>query len=343
VLNRAEVVAIDVTPIAAGSGFVGQTARLHIVYSEQESSAPPTVFAKLSSADLAVRQQLRRVGIYEIEAGFYRDMALQPAFPIRVPRPYLSLYDEGTSASILLLEDLSAAEFGDNLTGCSATDAQIAVGQLGLLHAHYWDAPLLKALSWLRALTDEVQARAGIYQAMLPRFEQRCAEFLTPGLREAARRFASVFPEYSQQCSHPPQTLTHGDFRANNLAFAHTSEGRGLTVFDWQVARRSRGPRDLAYFLSSSLSVELRRTLEESLLDLYYETLKINGVEGYSTGDLRRDVQVGLGAPLTTWVIAGGMLDFSSERGTDLLKRACQRLDAVLDDHRLTSYLDELA
>src|SRR5574337_583536 len=123
----------------------------------------------LSGKQPAVRQQLRRVGIYETEAGFYRDVALQPAFPIRVPRPYLSLYDEGTSASILLLEDLGAVEFGDNLAGCSATDAQIAVRQLGLLHAHFWDAPLLETLSWLRALTDEVQARAGIYQAMLPR------------------------------------------------------------------------------------------------------------------------------------------------------------------------------
>jgi hypothetical protein len=116
-----------------------------------------------------------------------------------------------------------------------------------------------------------------------------------------------------------------------------------VTVFDWQVARRSRGPRDLAYFLSSSMSVEQRRASEESLLGLYYETLKANSVEGYSTRDLRRDVQAGLGAPLTTWVIAGGMLDFSSERGTDLLKRVCERLGATLDDHRFMSYLDELA
>ncbi|MDF0666294.1 MAG: DUF1679 domain-containing protein [Nitrospira sp.] len=343
VLDRAAVVGITVTPVAGGNGFVGQTARLQVAYDAPESSAPATVFVKLSSADPAVRQQLRRVGIYEIEAGFYRDVALQPAFPIRVPRPYLSRYDEGTSASVLLLEDLNSVEFGDNLTGCSATDAQIAVRQLGLLHAHYWGAPLLNSLSWLRALTDEAQARAAIYQAMLPRFEQRCAGFLTPGLREAARRFALVFPEYSQQCSTGPQTLTHGDFRADNLAFAHTGEGRGVTVFDWQVVRRSRGPRDLAYFLSGSLSVEQRRTLEESLLGLYHETLKANGVEGYSTRDLRRDVQVGLGAPLTTWVIAAGMLDFSSERGTDLLKRVCERLGASLEDHQFMSYLDELA
>ncbi len=343
VLDRAIVVDINVTPIAGDSGFVGQTARLRVAYDAREAGAPATIFAKLSSADPAVRQQLRRVGVYETEAGFYRDLALRPLFPIRVPRPYLSQYDEGTSASILLLEDLSTVEFGDNLTGCSATDAQIAVRQLGLLHAYFWESASLKELSWLRALTDETQARAGMYQAMLPRFEQRCAEFLTPSLREAARRFASVIPEYSQRCSHGPQTLTHGDFRADNLAFAGRSEGRGVTVFDWQVVRRSRGPRDLAYFLSSSLSVEQRRTVEESLLGLYYETLKANGVEGYSTRDLRRDIQAGLGAPLTTWVIAGGMLDFSSERGTDLLKRVCERLGAVLDDHRFMSYLDELA
>jgi hypothetical protein len=242
-----------------------------------------------------------------------------------------------------LLEDLRAVEFGDNLAGCSATDARIAVRQLGLLHAYFWESASLKELSWLRALTDETQARAGMYQAMLPRFEQRCAEFLTPSLREAARRFASVIPEYSQQCSHGPQTLTHGDFRADNLAFAGRGNGRGVTVFDWQVARRSRGPRDLAYFLSSSMSIEQRRAMEESLLSLYDETLKAGGVEEYSPGDLRRDFQAGLGAPLTTWVIAGGMLDFSSERGTDLLKRVCERLGAALDDHQFISYLDDFA
>lgn len=67
------------------------------------------------------------------------------------------------------------------------------------------------------------------------------------------------------------------------------------------------------------MSVEQRRAMEESLLDVYYETLKIGCVEGYSLRDLRRDFQAGLGAPLTTWVIAGGMLDFSGERGTDCM------------------------
>lgn len=137
VLTRASVVAIEVHPVAAGSGFVGQTARLTIQYDEQEIGAPGTVFAKLSSADPSVRQQLRKVGIYETEAGFYRDVATLTDFPLSVPRPYLSLDDEKTSECCLLIEDLGQAEFGANLPGCSSTDAHIVVRQLGRLHAHF--------------------------------------------------------------------------------------------------------------------------------------------------------------------------------------------------------------
>lgn len=343
VLDRAQVMAIDVQPVAAGSGFVGQTARLQIRYDQQEPNAPATVFAKLSSADPAVRQQLRRVGLYETEAGFYRDVAPMPDFPLPVPRPYLSLYDDKTSECIVLIEDLGQAEFGDNLTGCSSVDAQIVVRLLARLHAHFWEVSFLTELSWLRALVDEAEARISLYRAMLPRFEQRCADFLTPSLLRSAQRFAQVLPQYVDQLSRRPQTLTHGDFRADNFAFTTVQEGRGVTVFDWQVARRAVGPRDLAYFLSGSLTVEQRRMTEASLLTLYYETLVGNGVGGYTVEDFRGDMRAGLGAPLTTWVIAGGMLDFSSERGTALFKQVCARLGAALEDHQFASYLDQLA
>lgn len=341
-LHRAAVEAIKVIPIAAGSGFVGQTARLQINYSEHEPSAPLTLFAKLSSADPGIREQLRRVRIYETEAGFYRDLAPLARFPLRVPHPYFDLYDARTSASLLLLEDLHQAEFGDNLAGCSATDAHLAVRQLGLLHAHFWDSPVLKELSWLRALTDEAETRVGIYRAMLPRFEQRCAELVTPSLLRCAKQLEHVLPEYFRQSSTGPQTLTHGDFRADNLAFTGTGKDRGVTVFDWQMARRSRGPRDLAYFLSGSLSIDQRRDLEESLITSYYKTLVTNRVQGYATQGFRQDLQAGLGAPLTTLIVAGGMLDFSSERGTHLFKQLCARLGAALEDYQFHAYLDSL-
>lgn len=342
ILKRAKVVAIEVQPVAAGSGFLGQTARLIIQYNEQEAGAPASFFAKLSSADPAVRQQLGKVGLYETEAGFYRDVAPLPDFPMPVPRPYLVLYNERTCECLLLLEDLGQAEFGDNLTGCSSTDAIIVVRQLGLLHANFWGAPFVKQWSWLRSLTEEAEFRIGLYRAMLPRFEQRCGNFLTPHVLEAAKRFALLLPTYIDRMVDRPQTLTHGDFRADNFAFTTTREERRVTVFDWQVARRAPGPRDVAYFFAFSLTVEQRRATEASLLKLYHETLVANGVEGYSAEDLRSDVAVGLGSPLTMWVIASGMLDFSSERGAALLKQLWERLGAALDDYRYTAYLDTL-
>ena len=118
-IENAKVASIGVKPVAAGSGFVGQAARLHIEYDHKEPGAPGTIFAKLSSADPAVREKLRSVGLYEAEAGFYRDMAAMKSLPVRVPRPYVSIYDDPAAASIMLIEDLGDARFGDNVTGVS--------------------------------------------------------------------------------------------------------------------------------------------------------------------------------------------------------------------------------
>ncbi len=342
-VENATVISIGVKPVAAGSGFVGQAARLHIEYDRKEQAAPATVFAKLSSADPAVREKLRAVGLYEAEAGFYRDMAATTSLPVRVPRPYLSLYDVAAAASILLIEDLGDARFGDNLTGLSPSDACIAVRQLARLHAHFWEAPALQTVSWLRSLADDAGARIALYRAMLPRFQQNCSEFSAPSLLEAARTYARVLPACIDQHSTGPQTLIHGDFRADNFAFTADSENEGFILFDWQVVRRARGARDLAYFLASSLSTERRRETGSSLVELYHETLVAHGVKDYSSHDLARDLRRGLGAPLSTTVVALGLLDFSSERGAGLARRVSERLGTMLEDHHFAEHLAELA
>ena len=45
-----------------------------------------------------------------------------------------------------------------------------------------------------------------------------------------------------------PQTLVHGDFRADNLFFGGPDGGQGLAAIDWQVSSRGGGAFDLAYF-----------------------------------------------------------------------------------------------
>jgi ubiquinone/menaquinone biosynthesis C-methylase UbiE len=342
-IRQAKVVSISVNPVAADSGFVGQAARLQIEYDLQEPGAPATAFAKLSSAYPAVREKLRAVGLYETEAGFYRDVAVGQALPMRVPRPYASLYDSATSASILVIEDLGHARFCDHVAGCSPADARTVVRQLALMHAHFWEAPQLRTFKWLRSLSDDFESRSALYGAMLPQFEKRFAEFVAPTLLAAARRFADTQAEYYAQCSPGPHTLAHGDFRPDNFAFEGGAEEEGLIVFDWQLTRRSRGARDLAFFMSGSMPTAQRRDIEEELQQLYYETLSRHGVTEYSREDLARDFRSGLGAALIVLVNAGGMLDFSSDPGTILAREACERVGASLEDHQFAEYLEDIA
>lgn len=342
-ITHARVASVAVTPISRGRGFVGQTARLKIEYDASETGAPATLFVKLSSADLAIRQKLRTLGFYETEAGFYRDLAALETFPIRVPHCYLSMHDDTSGASIVLLEDLGDARFGDNLVGCSVTEARSVVQHLALLHAHFWENPCLKRCRWLRSAADDRESRTAIYRAMLPVFEQRWTQILTSDFMNTAKKFAEVLPAYSDELVRGPNTLVHGDFRPDNFAWIATSEGSDLiVVFDWQGSRCSLGPRDLAYFISISMPVEQRRMVEEELLEAYYQILLDCGVKDYSFEDLARDFQVGLGGLLITAVTASGMLDWSSERATSLLRELSGRTAATLEDHQFGCYLETL-
>jgi ecdysteroid kinase len=342
-ITHARVASVAVTLISMGRGFVGQSARLKIEYDASETGAPATLFVKLSSADLAIRQKLRTLGFYETEAGFYRDLAALKTFPIRVPRCYFSQHDDRSGASIVLLEDLADARFGDNLLGCSLTEARSVVRHLALLHGHFWESPYLERCRWLRSAADDRESRTAIYRTMLPVFEQRCAEMLTSDFLNTAKKFAEVLPAYSDELARGPNTLVHGDFRPDNFAWITTSEGSEiLIVFDWQGLRRSLGARDLAYFISISMPIEQRRSAEGELLEAYYQILLDCGVKDYSFEDLARDFQVGLGGLLVTAVTASGMLDWSSKRARSLLRELSARTAAVLEDHQFDRYLETL-
>ena len=321
------VQSVEVEPVPAGSGFVGQAAHLRLTYDRPEEGAPTAMFAKLSSPVPEVREQLRSIGLFETEAGFYRDLG--PEIPVRIPRAYAAIYSDDTAESLLLLEEIGHMRFGDNVTGCSPEDARLVIRTLAELHAHFWNSPRLKRLAWLRTADHDVASATPLYEAMLPAFEQRFAEIVPASALHAARTLGQGFGEWMQQQGTGPQTLAHGDFRPDNFAF----DEQGPVVFDWQGLRRSRGTRDLAYFLAFGVAVEQRRSTEHDLLHLYHETLLENGVKDYRFDDLQANYRTSLGSPVLTMVIAGGILDFSSERGKHLVECLSERIAAAVEDH----------
>jgi hypothetical protein len=335
-LENASVLAVRSTEMEAGRGFLGQVARLRIEYDCEQAGAPVSLFVKQSPGDPLLREALKAAAPCHSEVGFYRDLARGQ--PLQVPLCYLSLSDEESGASILLLEDLSSAELGDDLKGCSPAQARQVTQQMAILHAHFWDSPALEGLPWLRAPMDDLGPRPLLYELALPVFESRYEGWLEGRALESVRRFAELMPDYFQRYSQSPRTLIHGDLRADNLAFQSSLQGSGLVVFDWAGSRRALGVCDLAFFLACGLPVAQRRLLEMDLLELYCRTLADHGVQAYSLAQLERDFCLGLGFPLATLVIGGGLLDFSSNRGQLLMHSACERIGAALADHPIEAF-----
>ena len=56
-------------------------------------------------------------------------------------------------------------------------------------------------------------------------------------------------------------------------------------------------------------------------------------VTDYSFDDLLADFRRSIGSPVVTMVVAGGMLDFSSERGRQLIRCLSERVGAATEDH----------
>jgi len=130
--------------------------------------------------------------------------------------------------------------------------------------------------------------------------------------------------------------VTHGDFRPDNFAFNANGE---VVPFDWQTARRGANTRDLSYFISFALPTALRRTGESELLALYHRTLVDSGVSDYTMDQLQKDFRRSIGSALIAAVIAGTLLDFSSERAVQLQRALCERLSAVVSDHDFAEWL----
>ena len=69
-------------PTPVGTGQVADTVRIHLTY-DPPGAGPPTLVAKVPSADETSRAGAAATRTYEIEASFYRDLAAE--LPVRTP------------------------------------------------------------------------------------------------------------------------------------------------------------------------------------------------------------------------------------------------------------------
>ena len=153
-------------------------------------------------------------------------------------------------------------------------------------------------------------------------------KLLPDGILSFGSRVAKVLDLLSE----PPVTISHGDYRLDNLFFATPEGGHPLAVVDWQVMTRARGPFDVAYFMTGALPPAERKASEMELLHTYHGILTERGVQGYDFDQCLLDYRT---STLNCWtyaVIILGALDIANERGLALFRDFLERTVSAVTD-----------
>ncbi len=305
-----------------GTGQMSDSARLTLRYDASAGAAttPPSIVAKLPSADPTSRATALALGSYENEVRFYQQIA--PRVQIRTPAVFYADIDVATAAFVLLLEDMTPAQPGDQLAGCAPQGAKRAIDELVRLHAPLWDDPWLEQLPWLHRDPEQQQAfLLGLLPQMWAGFKDRYRDRLGPIVETAG---AALFEnlEAHVTADTKPWTVVHGDYRLDNLLF--TPDKSAVTVVDWQTCTHGPAMQDVAYFIGAGLLADTRREAEQDLVRRYHNGLQDAGVEDYDWErgwhDYRRSTWAGL-----IMAVAASMLVERTERGDEMFMAMAHR------------------
>jgi hypothetical protein len=274
-IDQATTVAA-VASAPAGTGQVGAIVRFELDY--RGGSGPASVIGKFASRD----PDSASIGVlthtYETEVQFYTRLA--HTVDVVRPRCHFAAVEPGTANVVVVLEDLSPAEQGDQIAGCTAEQARLAVEQAARLHGPRWGDGELVEHAWLagRASLQVFEGFRAIWEGFVSRYQAMLEDVtLEQGERMLSTRAGSA-PTPTGAL-----TVVHNDFRLDNLLFCSAPGRPPITVVDWQTVGVGAGPRDIAYFLGSSFPDPAdRRACERRLVAAYHEALREYGVSNYS-------------------------------------------------------------
>ena len=331
------VTSLRIEPIAELT-CAGQLARLHLSFSQPQSTLPRTLVAKLHAPDEPLRAKTRPFTPDKCEILFYQQLARETH--LRTPHCYYSTMNVADGKYVRVLEDLAPAKVGDQIRGSTAEEAALALRAIAGFHAHWWQSEKLEGFDWLvGSPTDSDTIARWVldqYQSAFPIFVNKIGTLLT----DAAKTFGEQLPEKltnKPQFEKPPETLVHGDFRLENVFFGASLGKPGFAVIDWQDISRGEGVSDVAWFIGGCLQVTSNRQLEEQqLLKIYHETLKANGVNGYTSEACWEDYRLAMSRYFVQAVLMVASLNPENDRENKLAQAVAERFIAAITDLHLT-------
>ncbi len=286
-----------------GNGTTSQVARLAVTFQGDPGDAPRTLIAKFPKAAANGVAPDPEIFGYEREVAAYRFFGPSP--PFRIPRAYLA-QSRPDGAFNLVLEDLDdGCRPGDQITGCSVTEAEAVVRELAALHAFAWKQPVLADLTWPRRRAPLAARSALMFARGATVMRERHAKALGKAAMAVIEAAAPLVGPWSAVAA--DLSLIHTDPRVDNVIFETTPDGTRACLIDLQSVAVGDPAYDLAYFLSGSLDPADRAACERRLVGAHAAALMAAGADWDAETAWESYRQNSLGGLVAT-VSAAGLL-----------------------------------
>lgn len=320
------ITSVDVQPLGEGVGLLSSIGRATLSF---EARKPVTVIIKVVSQNDNI-EIAKGLNFYFNEVNFYRDLAA--GCPIKSPECLYAEIDPGTQEFLLILEDFGTEVPGDQLKGCESEVLTLAFEGAAKMHAHYWEK--VDDIPWLTYHDDEeltLFRRDAIYKPGIQPTLDGFGELFHGNLEQTVARIGEQFAELSTAAMSGPQTLTHGDYRIDNMLLPTRDGQLEIVAVDWQNTRGGNCTHDIAYFSAQSCGPELRGETELASLRHYHDVLIAHGVKHYTFDECLRHYRLNLMLTMITPIAVCGTLDSGNARGVELGKVMLSRSLAALE------------
>ena len=331
----AEIASIELDPVESGFGVLSDTAILKLRFSSASSGPYKTLFVKSSHQEEVKRLQIHKLGYYEREIFFYREIAHKSGIP--VPKCFYASIEPDTGHSLIILEAPDDVRPGDDLAVIANADVENVFAKIATFHAQWWQDPALFQWTCLQVIDGNIAAQVERWNEIWPHFVERFQTLLGTASIETGERIVKSSDGILKGLATSPMTLSHGDFRSDNLLFRDAP--RNTLIVDWQTISRAPGASDISRYLISSLPVEQRGLCGHNLIESYCMALVNAGVQDYDRDACIRDISLAaaynLLVQLSRW-----LRKLPSERRKRLVAAAVERNFAMIEDYPVWRYIE---
>lgn len=241
----------------------------------QDDSFPRSFVAKCPSADPISRGAAAIFHLYDMEVGWYRDLAGSSG--VGCPRSYHAAIGDDETQFVLMLEDMAPAKQGDQLAGATLAQVQSAIREAAALHSYRPEKGSLDDHSWLLHGQGNADYMRQSLPAIYPEFRKRFASRLSTDILDMGAELVAKFSSYLDAEPANP-CITHSDMRLDNILFDES--GKRAILVDWQTATLGNGAGDIAYLIGTSFADPAERAAtEKGFVTDYLEQLAARGVD----------------------------------------------------------------